>query len=173
MLLFSAAVIQTIQLRRIKRERDRADRVTEFMTGMFKVSNPSEARGNEIRAREILDKASKDIDNGLKQDPELQAQMMQVMGNVYESLGLYSQSEPLLRRSVEIQRRTFGASNPETLKSMSDLAEVLQAQSHYKEAENWMRETLDHRVRRWIPAAGNWDPSTAIRWLPCRTWPRS
>ena len=33
--------------------------MTEFMTGMFKVSDPSEARGNDIRAREILDKARK------------------------------------------------------------------------------------------------------------------
>jgi hypothetical protein len=31
---------------------------------MFKVSDPSEARGNYIRAKEILDKASKEIDTG-------------------------------------------------------------------------------------------------------------
>jgi hypothetical protein len=60
-LLISVAVAQAFELRRITRERDRADRVTGFMTGMFKVSNPSEARGNDIRAREILDKASKEI----------------------------------------------------------------------------------------------------------------
>ena len=75
--------MQLFQLRRITRERDRANRVTEFMEGMFKVSDPSEARGNSITAREILDKASKDIDTGLAQDPELQAQMMHVMGDVY------------------------------------------------------------------------------------------
>ena len=40
LLLIAFAVMQTIQLRRITRERDRADRVTAFMTGMFKVSNP-------------------------------------------------------------------------------------------------------------------------------------
>ena len=111
-LLISAAVAQTFELRRIRRERDRADRVTEFMTGMFKVSNPSEARGNDIRAREILDKASKEIDTGLAKDPELQAQMMHVMGNVYESLGLYAKAESLLRRAVEIRRRTLGAEEP-------------------------------------------------------------
>src|SRR5262249_42521318 len=52
MLLIAFAVMQSVELRRITRERDRADRVTAFMTGMFKVSNPSEARGNDIRARE-------------------------------------------------------------------------------------------------------------------------
>jgi eukaryotic-like serine/threonine-protein kinase len=101
------AVAQTIELRRTRRERDRADRVTNFMTGMFKVSDSGEARGNDIRAREILDNAAKDIDTGLAEDPKLQAEMMQVIGNVYDSLGLYSKAESLLRQAVEIRRRTM------------------------------------------------------------------
>jgi eukaryotic-like serine/threonine-protein kinase len=71
------AVTQSMQLRHITRERDRADRVTRFMTDMFKVSSPSEARGNTITVREILDKSSKEIDIGLTTDPELRAQMME------------------------------------------------------------------------------------------------
>ena len=81
-LLVAFAVVQAAELRRITRERDRADRITEFMTNMFKVSDPSEARGNTISAREILDKSSKEIDTGLGQDPELKAQMLNVMGSV-------------------------------------------------------------------------------------------
>src|ERR1022692_1542923 len=144
-LLVSVAVAQAFELRRTRRERDRADRVTEFMTGMFKVSNPSEARGNDIRAREILDKASKDIDTGLAKDPELQAQMMHVMGHVYQSLGLYAKADSLLRRAVEIRRSILGAQNPDTLKSMNDLAIVLEDESRYAEAEKWSRATLDTR----------------------------
>ena len=56
------AVIQTLQLRRITRERDRANRISDFMTRMFKVSDPSESRGNSVTAREILDRASGDIE---------------------------------------------------------------------------------------------------------------
>jgi eukaryotic-like serine/threonine-protein kinase len=144
-LLISAAVAQTFELRRIRRERDRADRVTAFMTGMFKVSNPSEARGNDIKAREILDKASKDIDSGLAKDPELQAQMMQVMGKVYESLGLFSKADSLLSRSAAIRKRVLGAKNSETLRSMKDLAGVLNEESHYPEAEKLSRETVESR----------------------------
>ena len=144
-LLVSVGVTQTFELRRTRRERDRADRVTEFMASMFKVSDPSEARGNDIRAREILDKASKDIDTGLAKDPELQAQMMHVMGNVYESLGLYSKADSLLKRAVDIRRSTLGAKNADTLKSMHDLAGVLLEESRYPEAEKLARETLDTR----------------------------
>jgi len=149
--LVSLAFVQALDLRRTRRERDRADRVTQFMIGMFKVSDPSEARGNDIRAREILDKASKDIDTGLAQDPQLQAQMMQIMGNVYESLGLYQESETLLRRAVEIRQRTLGPRNVETLKSMSDLGYVLNSNSKYSEAEKWSRETVDGRKEKLGP----------------------
>ena len=63
---------------------------------MFKVSDPSEARGNNITAREILDKSSKEIDTGLAKDPELQAQLMGTMGEVYSNLGLYSKARATL-----------------------------------------------------------------------------
>jgi serine/threonine protein kinase len=160
LLLVAFAVTQTIELRRVRVERDRADRVTEFMTGMFKVSDPSEARGNDVRAREILDKASQDIDTGLAKEPELQAQMMDVMGNVYMSLGLYSKSESLLRRAIAIRRQALGADHPDTLKSMYDLAYVLNEDSKYSEAGKLARETVD--VRRRVLGAQNHDTLASL-----------
>jgi serine/threonine protein kinase len=86
-LLIAFAATQAVQLRRTTRERDRADRITEFMTSMFKVADPSEARGNSITAREILDKSSSEIDTGLANDPQLQVRLMGTMGEVYTNLG--------------------------------------------------------------------------------------
>ncbi len=150
MMLGAFVVMQGVQLRRTRlerdranRERDRATRITDFMTGMFNVSDPSEARGNTVTAREILDKASKDIGTGLAKDPEAQAQMMWVMGTVYSDLGLYSRAQPLLERSVEIRRRVLGPEHPDTLKSMNDLATDLDGSGHYAEAEKLEREALD------------------------------
>jgi len=147
LVLIAFGVMQTIQLRRITRERDRADRVTQFMTNMFNVSDPSEARGNSVTAREILDKASKDIQTGLAADPEAQAQMMEVMGEVYESLGLYSRSEALLTQAVDTRRRVLGVNRPETLESMDDLAWVFLQEGRAVESEKLERETLEIRRR--------------------------
>jgi tetratricopeptide (TPR) repeat protein len=145
--LTSFGVAQTLQLRRITRERDRADRIAAFMTGMFKVSDPSTARGNSITAREILDKASKEIGAGLSKDPVLQAQMMQTMGEVYESLGLYAPAQQLLTRAVDNRRRVLGPRNPDTLTSMSSLGWILMRQVRFAEAEKLDRETLDSQRR--------------------------
>ncbi len=136
------AITQTIQLRRITRERDRADRITKFMTNMFEVSDPSEARGNTVTAREILDKSSKEIETSLAQDPQAQAEMMEVMGEVYESLGLYSRSDDLLRRAVETRRRVLGPDHPDTLKSMAELAATLHEEGRQADAEKLERETF-------------------------------
>ncbi|MGA1984734.1 MAG: serine/threonine-protein kinase [Candidatus Sulfotelmatobacter sp.] len=147
LLLIAFAIMQAIQLRRITRERDRADRVTEFMTGMFKVADPSEARGNTVTAREILDKSSKDIDQSLSNDPELQAKMMYTMADTYTGLGLTSRAKSLLEGAVEIQRRALGPENPETLRSLSFLASLLEVEGLYAEAEKMARETLEVQRR--------------------------
>lgn len=146
-LLIGFAVIQAAELRRITRERDRANRITEFMTNMFKVTNPSEARGKTVTAREILDKASQDIDAGLTRDPDLQSGMMDVMGQVYDNLGLYAHAQTLLQQSVDIRRRVLGPENPDTLRSMSDLSRTLDHEGHYADAENLIRQTLDIQRR--------------------------
>jgi serine/threonine protein kinase/tetratricopeptide (TPR) repeat protein len=141
-LLMAFAVMQSLQLRRITRERDRADRIMEFMTNMFKVSDPSEARGNSITAREILDKSSKEIDAGLAKDPELQTRLMSTMGTVYVNLGLFSKAQTTLERTIAIGRRAGGASNPDMLSAMSRLAFLLVRQGKYAEAETLLQEAI-------------------------------
>jgi serine/threonine protein kinase len=146
-LLIAFAVMQTIELRRITRERDRADRITEFMTNMFKVSDPSEARGNIVTAREILDKSSKEIDTGLAKDPETQAQMMQVMASTYMNLGLYSRAHELFERALENRRRVLGPNAASTLESMNSLGWILDRERNDGEAEKITRQALESERR--------------------------
>ena len=146
-LLIAFAATQTIQLRRIQRERDRANRVTDFMTQMFKVVDPNEARGNTITAREVLDKASREIDAGLVQDPELQAELLHTMANVHMSLGLYSIAEKQFTRAIDIRRSVLGANHLETLKARERLALTLYRRGKPSDTEAVMRETLDTERR--------------------------
>ena len=143
LLMVAFGLMQAIQLRRTTRERDRANRVTKFMTGMFKVSNPSEARGNAVTAREILDKSSKDIETGLRKDPELQAQLMETMAQTYAGLGLYGRAQDLVEHAHAIQNSLFGERKRETLASESYLAQLLRAQGHLPEAEKSLQNTME------------------------------
>jgi eukaryotic-like serine/threonine-protein kinase len=140
--LVAFMVMQAVQLRRITRERDRADRITQFMTNMFKVSDPSKARGNTITAREILDKSSKQIESELAKDPETKAQMLNVMGTVYQGLGLYPRAEQLMKEAVEIRRSVLGSEHRDTIDSTGRLARIVQGEGRYAEAEKMERELV-------------------------------
>jgi eukaryotic-like serine/threonine-protein kinase len=148
-LLAVFAVVEAIQLRRITRERDRANRITDFMTNMFKVSDPGQARGNQVTAREILDKASSQIESGLAEDPELQTQMMMVMGQVYANLGLYDRAETLYRNAADVRMRQLGPEDRLTLKSQAAVGWMLYRRGRYHDAEILLRQTLDLQTRRY------------------------
>src|SRR4029077_17643822 len=142
------------------RERDRSTRITDFMTNMFKVSDPSEARGNSVTAREILDKASKDIDIGLAKDPETQAHMIFVMGTVYDNLGLIERAYSMVERALQVQRQVLGPENPETLRSAGLLGVLLLVQGHEKEAEKVQSDTL--AIQRRVLGIENLDTLTTM-----------
>lgn len=142
LLLAGFSVLQARQLRRITRERDRADRISNFMIRMFKVSDPGETRGNSITAREILDRASKEIDSGLRGDPELRAQMMDTMGQVYNNLGLYSHGTELLKQTVAVRGEVLGPNNVQTLNAVQELGLALLQEGHYEEARKTEEEAV-------------------------------
>jgi serine/threonine protein kinase len=155
-LLVSFGVVQAMQLRRITRERDRANRISAFMTNMFKLSDPTEVHASNVSTREVLDKASKDIETSLSGDPEMQGQLMRVMGNAYKNMGVNDRAESLLEQAVQVDRRSFGPSNAETLAAMTDLAWTLNQEGRIPEAEKLLREALQIEEQR----LGADDPTT-------------
>src|SRR6185312_2490391 len=160
LLLAGFSVVQARQIRRITRERDRADRVTNFTIRMFMVADPNEARGNTVTVREILDKASKDADSGLKNDPEVQAEMVYWMGKVYGNLGLYTRSETFLRKAFETRARILGPQDILTLRTATSLGWTLMMGSKYAEAEKLLRDNGEAERRTLGPEA--WDTVTTM-----------
>jgi eukaryotic-like serine/threonine-protein kinase len=155
-LLIGFAMTQAVELRKIRQQRDRADRISRFMTGIFKVSNPSEARGNTVTAREILDRASQQIATSLSKDPELQSQLAETMAQTYAGLGLYSRAQELTERTLSTERSLFGERSRQVLATQSYLAQLYRAQNHLPEAEKLLQTTL--QAQRQV--LGRNDPDT-------------
>jgi len=138
--LLAFGVVMGAQARKIARERDRAERVSEFLVDLFKVSDPSEARGNAITAREVLDKGADKIEKDLASEPDVQGQVMATMGDVYFALGLTAKAERFLDKAVELRRRLQGPEAPETLRVRSHLGKIYERQGRYSEAEKLLLE---------------------------------
>jgi eukaryotic-like serine/threonine-protein kinase len=80
-------------------ETDKAVQVTDFLASLFESSDPAITQGATITARDLLDRGAEKIET-LAGQPEVQANMMSVLGAVQSSLGLYAEAESLLTRSL-------------------------------------------------------------------------
>ena len=166
-LLVGFAILEGVQIQRITRERDRAGSITKFITDMFIVPRANVRGTNEIPISELLDNGEKGI-NEFKNDPELQAQMMQVMGTVYNNLNVSSSAEQFFAKALEIQHRVLGPENPVTLKSSRGLALALFKENHTTEAEKVLRKTLD--TQRRVLGPQNPDTLESMRDLAYILW---
>jgi tetratricopeptide (TPR) repeat protein len=127
-------------------EAETAKRTTEFMVGLFEVSDPSEALGNTITAREIMDRGAQRIETELSAQPAIQATLMGAMGAVYTSLGLYEQAAPLLQSSLDKLLEVYGGQHLEVARTYNRLGEVLARQAAYDEAGEAFQKSLDARL---------------------------
>jgi len=140
-LVTTLAVTMTIQAIRISKERDRANQeaetakqVSDFLEGLFRVPDPSEARGNEVTAREILDVGAAKIETELKGQEAVQARLMLTMGGVYQGLDLPKAAEPLLRGALDKRLRLYGPNSIEAAESQSRLGWFLDVYGSRSEA---------------------------------------
>ena len=124
-----------------------AKQTTDFMVSLFGVSDPSEARGNTITAREIMDQGAKRIEQELPNQPAIQATLMDTMGSVYKSLGLYPEAGDLLNGALIKRRELLGDEHADVALTKAHLAEVLTLQASYDAAEPMYREALDTQRR--------------------------
>lgn len=127
---------------RAEAEAETARQTTGFLVDLFRISDPGEARGNTVTAREMLDKGAERIKTELAKQPAIQATLMDTVGTVYMSLGLYREARPLLDQAL-VERRALGATasvaQPETL---NHRGELLSLQAEYQAAESDYRNAL-------------------------------
>jgi eukaryotic-like serine/threonine-protein kinase len=155
-LLIGFAVAMAMQSARVARERDLAEkeraaaqqeretaqRVSAFLVDLFRVSDPSRARGETITAREVLDRGTAKIATDLKAEPEVRATLMTTMGSVYGNLGLYDKALPLLEEALETRKAALGNENIPVSRSLSNLGGLLWRMGDYAGAAARHREAL-------------------------------
>ena len=123
-------------------EADTARQTTKFLVDLFRISDPSEARGNSVTAREMLDKGAARIKTQLEGQPRIQATLMDTLGTVYMGLGLYGEARSLLETAVTRRRGLRPAAPGELGTSLSDLGDLLTLRAEYPSADRSYREAI-------------------------------
>ena len=134
----------TLLWRKAVRERARSVEVLEFLKGLFRTSDPDAARGEELTAREILERGLGAVD--AIEDPLVKAEILGTVGEVLVNLGHYDEARPPRERALEILRQVYREDHPELAKAINNLAGVLYRQGD-GQAEALYREALAMRRR--------------------------
>lgn len=122
------------QRERAETEAETARQTASFMIDLFNVSDPSEARGRSITAREILQKGSERIGTELNDHPRIQTSLMDTIGKVYTGLGLYEDASQMLEQAVDLREKLADVAPEEQARSLYNLANVLTKLAAYDRA---------------------------------------
>ncbi|MEQ8523328.1 serine/threonine-protein kinase [Gracilimonas sp.] len=128
-------------------EAQKAEEVAGFLTDLFSQSNPyfeESESGLDQTLGSILRYGSDKIDDELINQPEIQAEMKSVIGDVYNSLGEFAKAETLLTDALELQKQISSGPDFAQAEAMRNLAFLYQEQGRFSEAESLLIESIGY-----------------------------
>jgi len=135
-------IVAVSLLSQTARERQRAERVSSFLEEILTLPDPVRSKGATFTVREALDAGREKILQGLNEEPELKAELMDTMARVYSSLGLYDDARELFEKALAIRRRVLGDGDVLVTETFYGLAGAHRALGDYDTAERLLHEAL-------------------------------
>jgi len=135
------------QARAARAQARRAEEAQQFLTSLFRVADPDQSKGAQLTARDLLDRGAARVEGELASEPELRADMLTVLGNVYSQLGLFPEALKLYRKALAIRRKTGDASDPELAESYRRVGVALHKTAEYAKARPFLERARDLHER--------------------------
>ena len=143
----------TVQLKlekdKAQREARKSEQIASFLQNLFLVSDPSESKGETITARELLDRGASGLQMSLEDEPEIKSHLLNIIGNIYTNLGLFSSAEDILVSIKEGESREQ-LSSETYIDALLNLVRLYRIEGKYEkaklildEASDEMKESLD------------------------------
>lgn len=138
-------------------EAEKASKVSQLLTSMLTESDPfASHEAKEPTVRGLLDAGSARVHKELEGQPELQVEMLTVIGRVYERLGIIDKAQAMLGEALAIGRK--GPRNEALAQTLNDLGVLQRGKGHASDAGRMLEEALV--IRRQL--LGNEHKETAV-----------
>ncbi len=128
-----------------RREAGRANQTLEFLTDMFRGADPFVSAQPDLSAAELLARGTSRLEEQLAAQPAVQAEILDVVGTVYENLGMLDSARAVLERSLAVREATFGPETPETALGISRLGGVFLRLDDVDRADSLLLRSLSIR----------------------------
>lgn len=105
-------------------EATKAVKVTEFLTGIFKMADPYEVNGDTITAVQLLEQGLQNINESLKDQPAIKASLLNEISGIYLSLGRLDEADSLSRVAYHLTDSLYEYPHAEIARSLHEIASV-------------------------------------------------
>jgi serine/threonine protein kinase/tetratricopeptide (TPR) repeat protein len=150
-LLMALVAFYTAQLAaerdRAQLEAAKASRVSELLTGLLTGADPYRDPDTEPTVRNLLDRGADRARQELGDQPEVQAEMLTVIGRTFERMGLPDRALPLLEQALAIGRKSLGPDSVRTAQTLNSLGVLQRERGNLAAAEPLLAESLAMRRR--------------------------
>jgi len=134
--LITLSMIETNRQRvQALEERDAQREINKFLTDDLLAAGSPDAQGKDITALEILQRASRRVDDRFAGRPLIAAAIHHTLGDAFAVLGSYEDAERHLKRAVEMRRAAGGTDTIESVHSEIAYASLLARWERMDEAE--------------------------------------
>ena len=127
---------------RARTEALKATQVADFMVELFEAADPKQIVREQLTARELLDQGVARIATDLAGQEEVQTHLMQTIGRVYTSLGLYEDAEQLLVPALKQRLAAFGPDHLEVARIRQQLGALYYHSGDYAAAEPLLEQAF-------------------------------
>ncbi|HKI47597.1 MAG TPA: serine/threonine-protein kinase [Balneolales bacterium] len=116
--------------------------VAGFLQSLFEVADPAVTNGDTLTARELLDRGAKQINRKLAGQPQVQARMFDVLGNVYLNLWRYNKADTMFSRALDIRRKVEKDENSDLATSLYNIGRASIGIGAYPRADSVLSRAL-------------------------------
>ena len=146
------------QRTRAQTEAAKAGQVSEYLIGLFEAGDPFAPGIDSLDARTLLTRGVERAE-ALADQPDVQAQMLDVLGRVHTNLSDYERADTLLRRALAL-RRNLSDQSLDVAQTLGNLGNLYRYKGELDSAESYTREALAIN-QRFLPP-GHADLATTL-----------
>jgi eukaryotic-like serine/threonine-protein kinase len=150
LLIAATVVFYTVRLEKARnaalREAARTLIIQQFTESLFDGGDKSAGPAMDLKAVQLLDRGTLEAAS-LGRDPEMQSDMRETLGGIYQKLGKLDLAEPLLVSALDERRKFLGGDNRKVAESLVRLGLLRKDQGKLDEAETLVRQGLEMNRR--------------------------
>lgn len=132
--LARAQAVTAAERDRAETEAENAGLVVDFLADVFRGRDPDQAPSDTVTARELVSWGVERVDRELAHRPEIQAELLLILGSAWGNLGLADEGLRVMERALAIREERFGEESEEVAAALVAMGGVLRENQRDRES---------------------------------------